>query len=245
MSDRDTRFLSHFWLSLWKMVGTKLKFSSAYHPQTDGQTEVVNRSLGNLLRCLVQDNLKSWDIKLCQAEFAHNHAVNRSTGFSPFQIVYSSLPKGPLDLTVIPQSMKTVKKAADFVGGLAECHKIVQERLEKANEKYKQSADLKRRNVEFNEGDMVYAVLTKDRFPIGAYNKLKARKIGPVEVVKRINENAYKLKLPDDVYRSDVFNVKHLVPYHGDEFVMEEESTNSRSNFSQPGRMMQPRMKKS
>ena len=117
------------------MVGTKLKFSSAYHPQTDGQTEVVNRSLGNLLRCLVQDNLKSWDVKLCQAEFAHNHAVNRSTGFSPFQIVYSSLPKGPLDLTMIPHSKGTIKKAADFVEGLTECHKIVQERLEKANEK--------------------------------------------------------------------------------------------------------------
>ena len=102
VSDRDTHFLSHFWMSLWRMVGTKLKFSSAYHPQTDGQTEVVNRSLGNLLRCLVNDNLKSWDSKLCQAEFAHNHAVNRSTGFSPFQIFYSTIPKGPLDLSLVP-----------------------------------------------------------------------------------------------------------------------------------------------
>ncbi|GKA00849.1 putative nucleotidyltransferase, ribonuclease H [Tanacetum coccineum] len=82
--DRDTRFASHCWRSLWKMVNTQLNFSSAYHPQTDGQTEVVNRSLGNLLRCLVGDHVKAWDQKLCQAEFAHNHAVNRSTGFSPF-----------------------------------------------------------------------------------------------------------------------------------------------------------------
>jgi hypothetical protein len=107
--------------------------------------------------------------------------------------------------------------------------------LEKSSEKYKKPADLKRRNVEFNEGDLVYAVLTKDRFPVGTYNKLKARKFGPVEVVKRINENAYKLKLPEDIYTSDVFNVKHLIPYYGDEQSEVEEFTNSRSNFSQPG----------
>ena len=109
------------------------------------------------------------------------------------------------------------------------------ERLLKSNEKYKQSADKKRRSVDFREGDLVYAVLTKDRFPVGAYNKLKARKIGPVEIVKRINDNAYKLKLPEDVYSSDVFNVKHLIPYHEDEQFPEEELLNSRTNFSQPG----------
>ena len=83
---------------------------------------------------------------------------------------------------------------------------------------------------------MVYAVLTKDRFPVGTYNKLKAWKIGPVEILKKINENAYQLKLPDDVHTSDVFNVKCLIPYHGNEIVMEEESENSRSNFCQPGK---------
>ena len=107
--------------------------------------------------------------------------------------------------------------------------------MEKANEKYKRSADLKRRSVEFNEGDLVYAVLTKYRFSVGTYNKLKARKIGPVEILKKINENAYQLRLPDDVHTSDVFNVKYLIPYHGDETVVEEESANSRSNFCQQG----------
>ena len=191
VSDRDTRFLSHFWRSLWKMVNTQLNFSSAYHPQTDGQTEVVNRSLGNLLRSLVGEHVKSWDQKLSQAEFAHNHAVNRSSGFSPFQVVYSVTPRSPLDLLLVPDKTRIHGKAADFVHSLQEVHQMVHTNLEKASGKYKELADRKRRHVEFEVGDYVWAVLTKDRFSAGEYNKLSARKIGPVEIIEKINPNAY------------------------------------------------------
>ncbi|GJZ42323.1 putative nucleotidyltransferase, ribonuclease H [Tanacetum coccineum] len=236
--DRDTRFLSHFWRSLWKMVNTQLNFSSAYHPQTDGQTEVVNRSLGNLLRCLVGDHVKAWDQKLCQAEFAHNHAVNRSTGFSPFQVVYSAQPRGPLDLMTPRVSSSVPKKVQDFVAGLHDVHKAVHENLVRANSKYKQDADHKRRHVDFEEGDFVWAVLTKDRFPVGEYNKLSAKKIGPLEIVEKINSNAYRLKLPSHIRCSDVFNVKHLIPYHGDSSD-DDLAMNSRTNFVYPGGMME------
>lgn len=84
------------------MVNTQLSFSTAYHPQIDGQTEVVNCSLGDILRCLAGENIKAWDHKLYQPEFSHNHAVNRSTGFSHFQVVYSLVPRGPLDLIPLP-----------------------------------------------------------------------------------------------------------------------------------------------
>jgi len=93
VSDRDTRFLSHFWRCLWRLANTQLDFSTSYHPQTDGQTEVVNRSLGNMLRSLVGEQLGSWDLKLAQVEFAYNHSVSRSTGHSPFQIIYGCNPR--------------------------------------------------------------------------------------------------------------------------------------------------------
>jgi len=78
VSDRDIKFFSYFWQTFWHKMGTKLKFSTAFHPQTDGQTEVVNRTLGNLFRCLVGKNLKTWDFILPMAEFAYNGYVNRT-----------------------------------------------------------------------------------------------------------------------------------------------------------------------
>ena len=78
----------------------------------------------------------------------------------------------------------------------------------------------------------MWPILTKDRFPIGEYNKLAACKIGPVEIVKKINANAYQLKLPSHIRTADVFNIKHLVPFIENSL---EEDTNSRANSLQPG----------
>jgi hypothetical protein len=79
-------------------MGTRLSFSSSYHPQTNGQTEVVNQSLGNLLRSLVTEHNNQWDQILPQAEFEYNDSPNRSTGKIPFQIVYKIHPRGILEL---------------------------------------------------------------------------------------------------------------------------------------------------
>lgn len=93
-SDKDTKFVCHFWRTLWKKLGTKISFNSAYHPQTDGQTKVVNKSLGNLLRIFAGEHPKQWDQVLAEAEYAYNDSPNRSTGQSPFHIVYGMHPRG-------------------------------------------------------------------------------------------------------------------------------------------------------
>jgi hypothetical protein len=94
VSDRDTKFVSHFWTTLWKKLGTKLSFSSVYHLQTDGQNGVVNRRLGYLLRSLVTEHHSQWDQILAQAEFAYNDSMNISTRKIPFQIVYGMNLRG-------------------------------------------------------------------------------------------------------------------------------------------------------
>ncbi|XP_074298949.1 uncharacterized protein LOC141629936 [Silene latifolia] len=103
VSDRDVKFLSYFWNMLWRKVGTKLLFSTAYHPQTDGQTEVTNRILGTILRGIVNKTQKDWDLKLAHAEFAYNRSPTFATRRSPFEVVYGVNPYMPVDLLPLPR----------------------------------------------------------------------------------------------------------------------------------------------
>ena len=134
----------------------------------------------------------------------------------------------------LPVSRVVPKKVQDFVEGLHDVHRAVHDNLVRANSKYKQDADKKCRQVDFEVGDFVWAVLTKYRFSVGEYNKLSAKKIGPVEIVEKINSNAYRLQLPSHIRCSDVFNVKHLLPYYGDSSD-DDHGAHSRSNFVYPG----------
>ncbi|KAK1628508.1 hypothetical protein QYE76_002823 [Lolium multiflorum] len=107
VSDRDVKFMSYLWKSLMAKFGVKLLFSSSSHPQTDGQTEVVNRSLSTLLRILVKKNLKSWEECLPHAEFAYNRAKHSTTSRSPFMVVYGFDPPTALDILPLPLHERT------------------------------------------------------------------------------------------------------------------------------------------
>ncbi|KAK1595670.1 hypothetical protein QYE76_037389 [Lolium multiflorum] len=102
VSDRDVKFMSYFWKTLWRKLGTKLLFSTTCHPQTDGQTEVVNRTLSQLLRSMIKKNLKEWEECLPHVEFAYNRAVHSTTELCPFEVVYGFKPITPLDLLPLP-----------------------------------------------------------------------------------------------------------------------------------------------
>ena len=92
VSDRDSKFLSHFWKSMWGRLGTKLLFSTSCHPQTDGQTEVVNRTLGDMLRSMVKGKMTSWKEHLPLIEFAYNRVIHSSMGMTPFECIRPQPP---------------------------------------------------------------------------------------------------------------------------------------------------------
>lgn len=114
-SERDTHFLGHFWRSVWKLLCTSLYMSIAYHPQTDGKTEITNLVLGNMLWSLVRNNFKFWDSKMCITKFAHNHATNHSSSFFPLKVVYGLILRCPLDLIPLPDRVHIYGQASDFV----------------------------------------------------------------------------------------------------------------------------------
>jgi hypothetical protein len=213
VSDRDAKFLSHFWRSLWNKLGTKLLFSTTCHPQTDGQTEVVNRTLSTMIRAVLDKNLKRWEDCLPHVEFAYNHATHSSTKMCPFQIVYGYIPRAPIDLFSLDAADTPHIDAVAHVEQMVNLHEQTQQNIAATNAKYQVAGSKGRKLVTFEPGDMVWLHLRKDRFPTLRCSKLMPRAAGPFKVLTKINDNAYILDLPAEFGVSTSFNVADLKPY--------------------------------
>ena len=213
VSDRDVRFTSHFWRTLWGLLGTKLKFSTAYHPQTDGQTEVVNRSLGNLLRSLVGESLTTWDLIIPRAEFAYNSSTHRTTSMSPFEVAHGLAPRKPLDLVPLDPHVRVSEDGVAFAQHVSQLHQDIHDRIQSQNALYKQAADRHRRPRIFQVGDQVMVRLRPERYAPGTATKLHARSAGPFRVLSRIGENAYVVDIPHSWGISSTFNVADLASH--------------------------------
>jgi hypothetical protein len=210
--DRDTKFLSHFWRTLWAKVGTKLLFSTTCHPQTDGQTELVNRTLSTMLRAVLKKNIKMWEECLPLIEFSYNRSLHSTTKMCPFEIVYGFLPHAPIDLMSLPSSEKINFDAKQRAELMLKMHETTRENIERMNAKYKISGDKGRKQLDFEHGDLVWLHLRKERFPDLRKSKLMPGAVGLFKVPEKINENAYKLDLPADFGVSATFNVADLKP---------------------------------
>jgi transposase InsO family protein len=207
VSDRGSIFVSQFWTALMKTLKIDQKLSSAYHPQTDGQTERVNQVLEQYLRCYADYNQTNWTKNLSLAEYTYNSSLHSSTKMSPFFAMYGYDP--PLDLSceLTPELPPTT---SEYVASLQETHEVIKEELKLAQDDAKKFADRKRSPHEFKEGDLVY-LNRKNIKTTRPSLKLDWKQFGPFKISKKINSVAYRLDLPPSMKRlHDVFHISLL-----------------------------------
>ena len=211
VSVRDAKFLSYFWKILWGKLGTKLLFSTTCHPQTDGQTEVVNRTLSTLLRTIIQKNLKNWEDCLPFIEFAYNRSVHSTTNMSPFEIVYGFNPLTPLDLLPLPVNERASLDGHRKAETVKKLHESVRQQIVKRNERYASKANKGCKKVVFQPGEWVWVHMRKERFPSRRQSKLDPRGDGLFQVLDRIN--AYKIELPGEYNVVQLPGEYNVVPH--------------------------------
>lgn len=154
-----------------------------------------------------------WDCVLAQVEFAYNDSPNHSMGYSPFQILYGMHPRGVHELRDLGKLERRSADGEDFTKAINDLHEQVKSKLQENSQRYKQHADLKRWEVQFDVGDEVLAHLRKERFRKGKYNKLKYNKIGPCKILCKFFANANELQLPPGIAISPILNVADLFPF--------------------------------
>ncbi|GJU00910.1 reverse transcriptase domain-containing protein [Tanacetum coccineum] len=186
ISDRDGRFTSRFWQTMQKSLGTHLDMSTAYHPQTDGQSERTIQMLEDMLRACVIDFDGSWNIHLPLAEFSYNNSYHSSIRCAPFEALYGRKSRSPV---------------------------VIRDRVKAARDRQKSCADNRRKPLEFQVGDHLMLKVSpwKGVVRFEKKGKLAPRFVGPFEIFKRIGPVAYRLRLPEELSSvHDTFHVSNL-----------------------------------
>ena len=153
VSDRDPRFTSRFWRAFQRELGTDLRFSTAYHPQTDGQSERTIQTLEDMLRACVLDFGGSWDDHLSLIEFAYNNSYHSSIRMAPHEALYGRRCRTPLCWDQVVDSSVV---GTDIVEEANEKIRVIRQRLQTAQSRQKSYADRRCRELEFEVRDLVY-----------------------------------------------------------------------------------------
>lgn len=210
ISDRDRIFTSTLWKELFALSDTQLLMSSSYHPQTEGQTERLNQCLEGFLRCVVHACPREWAKRIPLVEYWYNTSFHTTLGTTPFQVLYGHRPQ---HLGIPDPRSVIVKDLSSWLTKRNLLQKLIQQQLERAQQRMKQQADKKRTEREFQVGDRVYLKLQPHIEPsvaLRSNHKLSFWFFGPFLVLAKVGKVAYKLYLPDTTQIHLVVHVSQL-----------------------------------
>jgi hypothetical protein len=227
VSDRDPTFTSNFWQELFKLQGTQLHLSSAYHPQTDGQTEVVNKCLETYLRCFASEKQHQWAQWLPLAEWWYNTTYHTTTRMTPFEAVYGQKPLSVLSYLPGTSKVQAVDQTLTVRGDIL---RTLKENLVMAHNRMKQQADQGRSERQFEEGDQVFLRLQpyKQNFPQGrAVSEASPQILWPLHSSKSCGTSRISVSSAQSVEATSCFSC----------FLLEEGDWNQVPTSNQPSRV--------
>lgn len=210
--------MGSFWKSLFSTLQTKINPSSAYHPQTDGQTEIRNRKIEEMIRCFADYNKTNWDEHIVEFEVAYNSSVHSSTTFTPFYLNYGHHPR-----TIPLETIATTNPAAEtFISKMSSITEIAMNNIRKANEDMAKYANRKHLPAPFKVHDKVLLSTKNLSLEDGSgMRKLHPKCCGPFTISEKINDVTFRLDLSQPMIDRKIHNAFHsslLKPYTEDIF---------------------------
>nr|GEZ06023.1 putative reverse transcriptase domain, ribonuclease H-like domain, aspartic peptidase domain protein [Tanacetum cinerariifolium] len=205
--DCDGRFTSLFWQALHKALGTRLDMSTAYHPETDGQSERTIQTLEDMLRACVVDLGKSWDRYLPLVEFSYNNSYHTSIKAAPFEALYGRKCRSPVCWEEVGDAQLT---GPEIIHETTEKFVQIKSRIQAARDRQKSYAYLKQKPMDFQVGDKVMLKVSPWKWVVrfSKWGKLNPRYIGPCQVLSKVRDVFYRLELPQQL--SQVHNTFHV-----------------------------------
>lgn len=215
VSDRDQIFTSKLWQDIFRSMGSELLYSSAYHPQSDAQTERVNQCIKNYLCCMAYEEPTKWTSHLAMAEYWYNTSFHSSLQKTPFEAMYGYPPPSICE-NILPDSISA--EAEQFLNDRDKQMHQLKDNLAATQARMKKYADHKRIERSFNVGGMVYLKMQLYRlnaFGLKTHIKLQSKFYGPFRVIAKVGKVAYKLLLLEKTQIHPVFHVSQLKKHVG------------------------------
>lgn len=217
ITDRGRCFLSKVVDDILRSCSTNHKFTTAYHPQTNGLTERLNRTLTDMLAMYVSEDHRDWDINLPFVTFAYNSSRHDTAGYSPFYLLFGYDPPLPMDTILHPHADTSSAYARDALARADIARQVARDRLSASQVNQKCLYDRRHREVNFPPGSLVLLWFPSRR--VGLCEKLLSRYAGPYRVVRKVTNVTYEIaplnpKSASATIASDIVHVSRLKPYH-------------------------------